>query len=515
MAHNRLCVSASLIALACAFAWPSTGQIISYVHVKTNAALLAAPPFYYPNGVWRDGFNTQGDTPPLFYTHSFSPCPLNAGLGDNGSQVLAADGGCWNAAFTNGVTQGGLRIEWWGVAQTTIGGSPGFTLYVNHAGSDANGNVCVLSAYPCATWQHAVNEGQLFDVEGGNVVIHDTDTTNQNFAESVSVTNPLRGAGNGVAVPNIGNLDPSQIILDGNNHATITGGNFCYGVAASNNAIVGVENITIAPTALACQDGLFAQLGGGINVYGGVTFGATGADGCKLHAENSAYGVEFWQNYSITGNSTCFASIGATSLVLVSAGVGTISGSPAVQEWLFLGADSVFQTNIANPWGSSPGTATGAAFIAEPGSSIEPQGNVITWPGNSTGFLEGGTYDEPPASVPTEADGNIGVGGSLAYSSGGTPYSGAVTITTGSSGTGAAGTVTVTFPTSFSVRRPNGSAVQCSGALIGGGSGTWATGATILGSSIGAGAFTLTWQNASTNLATSKTYSLAYNCPAV
>ena len=34
-------------------------------------------------------------------------------------------------------------------------------------------NTCIAAAHPCLTWQHAVNEALRFDVEGGNVFIHD------------------------------------------------------------------------------------------------------------------------------------------------------------------------------------------------------------------------------------------------------------------------------------------------------------------------------------------------------
>jgi hypothetical protein len=67
--------------------------------VATNAALQATVLALYPNGVWRNGFTVAGDAPPLFYLPSNSACSLNAGLGDNGSQVQSADGKCWLAVF--------------------------------------------------------------------------------------------------------------------------------------------------------------------------------------------------------------------------------------------------------------------------------------------------------------------------------------------------------------------------------------------------------------------------------
>jgi hypothetical protein len=77
------------------------GRLPSVVeqHVATNAALTASSTVTYPNGVWRDDYATGNGAPPLFYRASGSVCSLNAGAGDNGSQVLSSDGKCWLASF--------------------------------------------------------------------------------------------------------------------------------------------------------------------------------------------------------------------------------------------------------------------------------------------------------------------------------------------------------------------------------------------------------------------------------
>jgi hypothetical protein len=49
--------------------------------------------------VWRLGFSTPGDGGAAIYTSSNVACTLNAGAGDNGSQVQSSDGKCWIAAF--------------------------------------------------------------------------------------------------------------------------------------------------------------------------------------------------------------------------------------------------------------------------------------------------------------------------------------------------------------------------------------------------------------------------------
>lgn len=487
-----------------------SGGIGGISALASNNAALQAMAHGAATAVTRIGFSSAGDSPPLTYLPSPSPCTLNSGAGDGGSQVPTSDGGCWIASFT-----GSLRIEDWGVSQSTIGGSLGFQLYVNHvSGSDqGNLNTCLQSAHPCLTWQHAVNEAQLFDVEGGNAVIHDGDSTNQNFAESVSVTNPLRGAGNGTAIPQIGNLDPSQIIFDGNSHATITGGIYCYGIAASNGAVIGVENITIAPTAASCQDGLFAQLGGGINIYGGVTLGATGSAGTKLHSENSAYGIQIWQPYTITGGGAAFASVGASSQLLISAGVGTITGSPTFgTAFLYAGASGVFQTNIANPWGGSPGAITGPGFIVATGGVIDTQLNAVAWPGSTGVVRGGGLYRGWPAGSILGTSG-LGSGGGAAVDANGSGIGLKVTMTGGTS-PGISGSVTVGLP--FLMQYASGATPYCIAGITADGTGSWNVGALVEGTkyeTTPGGGMTFNWSNNGTNLVNGSTYVFVISCP--
>lgn len=81
-------------------------MIGSASQVATNAALEATSTGTYPNGVWRATFSVNSyanaNAPPLFYVPSASACSLNAGAGDNGSQVESADGKCWIARFPSG-----------------------------------------------------------------------------------------------------------------------------------------------------------------------------------------------------------------------------------------------------------------------------------------------------------------------------------------------------------------------------------------------------------------------------
>jgi hypothetical protein len=72
---------------------PSTN---GYVRgVPTNAALKALSPMTGAT-VRRLGFYVAGDGGAADYALSSSPCSLNSGLGDDGAQVQAQGGGCWN-----------------------------------------------------------------------------------------------------------------------------------------------------------------------------------------------------------------------------------------------------------------------------------------------------------------------------------------------------------------------------------------------------------------------------------
>jgi len=71
--------------------------------VANLTELQAASSFSFPFGVWRLTYGNGNGAPPLFYQPSNSACSLNAGAGDNGSQVQSADGKCWLAQFPIGV----------------------------------------------------------------------------------------------------------------------------------------------------------------------------------------------------------------------------------------------------------------------------------------------------------------------------------------------------------------------------------------------------------------------------
>jgi hypothetical protein len=88
--------------------------------VPTLAALRSAPTSQFKTSVLRQGYLTPGDGGEALYKPSSSPCSLNTGNGDNGSQVRSADGKCWIGYFSAGVD---VRIfgALPGVADASIG----------------------------------------------------------------------------------------------------------------------------------------------------------------------------------------------------------------------------------------------------------------------------------------------------------------------------------------------------------------------------------------------------------
>lgn len=66
--------------------------------VENNNALKRTPSTA-ADLVLRKSFSQLGDAPPLFYMASNNACTVSSGTGDEGSQVVSADGKCWLALF--------------------------------------------------------------------------------------------------------------------------------------------------------------------------------------------------------------------------------------------------------------------------------------------------------------------------------------------------------------------------------------------------------------------------------
>lgn len=76
------------------------GSVTGLPEAVDNAALQALASTF-ATAVLRLDYSTGNGAPPLVYRASNSACSLNAGAGDNGSQVRSVDGKCWLAAFSS------------------------------------------------------------------------------------------------------------------------------------------------------------------------------------------------------------------------------------------------------------------------------------------------------------------------------------------------------------------------------------------------------------------------------
>jgi len=155
-----------------------------YPTAATNAILKTFPSTLAPI-VTRLGFTTQGDAPPLNYAATSSPCSLNSGAGDNGSQVPTADGFCWIAQFP----EGRINVLEFGADKT---GTNDITTAAQNAA-----NLGKVVYYPAGTYKLA---GLLTLTAGGIVgdgqeqtIINSTDTTTGNvitYSSNSAGSNP-------------------------------------------------------------------------------------------------------------------------------------------------------------------------------------------------------------------------------------------------------------------------------------------------------------------------------------
>ena len=294
-----------------------------------------------------------------------------------------------------------------GVALTDPGyGPPAFlqavnNFYVSTAGSDTS-NTCQVSTAPCTTISHAVAEAMLYNMAGTNTVIHLSAGT---WNESVNVGSLPVGSGN--------NGEGALIEFDGAGSGSTTwnGGNSQCGTLIANfGADVAIENLTIEGTGASCQSSLYAQLGGQINVYGGVVFGA--ANQQQMHAENAGSQIELWNSYGISGGAGT-SHMGAISNALIEENTPlitvTITNTPAFSQGFVnvaLNGSVYLQSNI-----TFGGSATGPRYQASANGIVWTNGNTsLTYlPGNAAGTTtSGGLYVGPLYSTDTSyvASGN-------------------------------------------------------------------------------------------------------------
>lgn len=382
-------------------------------------------------------------------------------------------------------------------------------VYVSKAGADTND--CRASAAPCLTVNYALAQGIRFDVGGGNLVVNFQGVGD--WAEDVFINGPLRGAVNTVPIPNIGSVWPSMVLLLGNGTTTLSGaGANCATLAASQYAVIGIKNMIVTGFKTGCASPLFAQMGGMIHIFGGNTIGRAGAE--QLHCENPGSSIQIWENYTLTGGGVSALAASDHGEILISAGVGTIIGSPSyTTSFLFARNQGSIQVNIPAPWGATP-VASSSKFQVLSNSVLE-LGNVTMAqiPGNLPGFVTSGGRVRAITDVTMGT--TAGLGSGTAVVDYGTPYTGRVSMTP--QGTPANnGVVNLNTPYFISTLSAGASHFgTCTAGVAGsltGTTGFWAAGSFVEASFTSQSNIALVWSNFTAPLTAGSTYDIVYHC---
>lgn len=172
------------------------------------------------------------------------------------------------------------------------------SFYVSPTGTDSG--FCVASA-PCKTIQYATDQAEANNPACSVQTIY---LTVGKWHESVNVAGHC-----------------NQLWYIGAGDSTIWNGsaNSCGTLVVNGGANVVVSNFQIRGTGSSCQSSLYAQVGGIIQIWTGMTFG--GASSAQINCENSASTIVAFSDYTIiNGASFHIATVGGCSV-----GIGTIT----------------------------------------------------------------------------------------------------------------------------------------------------------------------------------------------
>lgn len=486
-ANTAAAAAASTANAALASATTANTDLIP--HVGTNTALKAKATTSYTT-IIRDGFTTAGDGGAATYTSSNVACTLNAGAGDNGSQVQSADGKCWIADLKYP-----LDVRIWGKSTTDF--------YATPLGADVTG-YCLETNATCSQ-QHALDRAQKFWVGSSGIsVVHIAAGT---ATSGLVCAGAVPGAANGTTVP--GNIwivgaGPTNTIIADASAAPAA-------IIASDSCRLTLQDLKVTS---ANGSGLFPQYGAVIGTYTGFQIGATHSG--QFHVEQDGT-IAISAGYTISGGAPAHLEcvLGGRITYSEATMTVTLTGTPAFSTAFADFADSGCGAYINSNFVSFSGAATGSRFKVARAASIRTEGGSGTYlPGNALGTLiDGGNY-MPATGATLGVPTGLGTGGSpgVVTTSGSSDQSFSVQLTTGSTGgtPAVAGTVPLTFGSKLGL---NG--VACTTSVTDGG-GAWGNGANVpLFGQTTAGA-TLLWNNlqngALTNLATSQTYFINAHC---
>ena len=164
----------------------------------------------------------------------------------------------------------------WGRATPVLHVAPHGNDYLHSGGSS-----CLLADSPCQTIEYAVTRNYRHpwagDMAGDFVSIAEG-----TYNETVHAYGARLGAGNW-----------PMLTLRGAGKSTIIAGNGreCATVVANLPGVVSLTQLLLTGTAMDCQSSVFAQLGGIINIYDGVTFGPASQQ--DVHSESAGSQVQF------------------------------------------------------------------------------------------------------------------------------------------------------------------------------------------------------------------------------
>lgn len=203
----------------------------------TNALLKAVDITKF-SSIQRLGFAALGDSPPIYYNLSLSPCALNAGAGDNGLQVKPNSGtGCW---IGNLPSPADIRI-WGSVGDDATDNAsslsaalasgvpsllvPSVGIFRSSGALSASAPVSIVGSYrPVGIYNHVCTNGLRFTAANINVItLNGAGSLFEGVCIDYTVTN---SSGSGIVSP--GGANSSKIASNQVNGA-------CIGVDVSGN----------------------------------------------------------------------------------------------------------------------------------------------------------------------------------------------------------------------------------------------------------------------------------------
>lgn len=269
-----ICVIRYLVLLVAFYSGAAFGY--TPAAMPTNTALQGAATITYPGGVTRDTFGNGNGATPLFYMPSNAACSLNAGAGDNGSQVKSADGKCWLAQFP----PEGVDIRQFGVLTSGDAGPPIRAAYAASVSAGlplllrpAKALYQILSLDPAAfngsfngngPYPNTVQPGLYFGKQSG--------TTNNVTVDFGGVTLQMAGTGCTTLPAGYGNnCAAAEIVMFDNIHnLTVTG----------TPILLGINSGPIGPATEICALAMFNLVDFNIGAINFSNWGGIGAATC-------------------------------------------------------------------------------------------------------------------------------------------------------------------------------------------------------------------------------------------